>query len=121
MVHRPSISATDTNVSCQKNTHCKVDRRSCPGGVHQSCVLSIRDFLTLGPPLIIKPKQGSNKLADAQPVADQSDMNILLLFLHDIPNDGNYEFLDRPPDTIPKIVKTLSFGEFRLSSIKDGE
>lgn len=54
-------------------------------------------------------------------MADESDLNILLLFLHGIPDNGNQKFLDRLLGTIPQVVKTLSFGEFRLSPVENGE
>ena len=108
-------------MSRQKNTHRKIDCRSGPGGVQQSRVLPIRDFLAPGPPLIIQPNQGSDQLAYAQTVADQGDVNTVPLFLHGVPDNGNYELLDRSPGAIPQIIKTLSFGVFLLSSRKDWE
>jgi len=54
-------------------------------------------------------------------MTDESDVNALLLSLHSIPDNGNQKFLDRPLGTIPQVIKTLSFGEFRLSSVENGE
>jgi len=118
---RSPTSVADINVSCQNNTHRKTDRRSRPGGIPQPCILPIWDFLTLGPPLVIQPNQGRNKFTYAQTVANQSDVNILPLFLHGIPNDGNHEILDRPSGPIPQVVEALSLGVFRVSSVKKRE
>jgi hypothetical protein len=54
-------------------------------------------------------------------MADQRNVNILLVFRHSVSDYWNYEFLDRLPCAIPQVIKTLSFGEFCLSSIKDWE
>ena len=83
------------------NTHCKVDSRSRPGGVQQSCELPIWDFQALGLPFIIQPKQGGDHLANTQTVADKKGMNIFLLLLHSFPNNGNEEFPGRLPGAIP--------------------
>lgn len=106
---------------CQTNTNCKVNRHPRPSGIQQSGVLSIGNFQAPGHPLIIQRNQSSNELADAQTMADKSGMNVPLLFLHDVPNNWNQELFDALLGAILQVIKTLSFGEFRLSSIKDGE
>lgn len=54
-------------------------------------------------------------------MADESDLDVLLLFLHGIPNNGNQKFLDRLLGAISQVIEALSFGELRLSSVENGE
>ena len=48
-------------------------------------------------------------------------MDILLLFVHSVPDDRKQKVLDRLLGAIPQIIKALSFGEFRFASVKDRE
>ena len=84
-------------------------------------MLPIQDFEAFGSSLVIQCNNSSDKFVDAQTVADQCDVNILLLSLHGVPNNWEYEFLDHLPGAVSQVIGTLSFGEFALSSVRDGE